>query len=100
MQLANEYLDGAALAGVSGSSMPENLGAKVEEVRRTPTCHALCGTSGFVQSIGTFRPVKPSAPRFAALVKGHLRCHFSSSHRLVDIWLASFNEDICDVVQP
>ena len=36
MQLANEYLDGAALAGVGGSSLPENVGAKVEEVCTNP----------------------------------------------------------------
>ena len=33
VQLANEYLDGAALAGVGGSSLPENVGARVEQVR-------------------------------------------------------------------
>ena len=33
VQLANEYLDGAALAGVGGSSLPENVGAKVQEVQ-------------------------------------------------------------------
>jgi len=36
VQLANEYLDGAALAGVGGSSLPENVGAKVEEVCTNP----------------------------------------------------------------
>ena len=36
VQLANEYLDGAALAGVGGSSLPENVGAKVEEVCAAP----------------------------------------------------------------
>ena len=44
MQLANEYLDGAALAGVGGPSLPENVGAKVQEVRapRASCCRIRC----------------------------------------------------------
>ena len=65
MQLANEYLDGAALAGVSGSSMPEGLGAKVEEVCCKPACNA---SSSNMQTVDTPRSGKPvSDPTLHAL---------------------------------
>jgi len=35
VQLANEYLDGAALAGIDGSSMPEDIAKEVEKVIET-----------------------------------------------------------------
>lgn len=33
VQLANEYLDGASLAGATGSSMPEAIAKEISQVR-------------------------------------------------------------------